>query len=73
MANHLLNVCCYSFSNFEFLQVQLIEQVFLKDGQDTENVLWLREQFWQVQLVTLSDGLNSPSEWYGLNRRGYRK
>ena len=34
MANHLLNVCCSSFSKFEFLQVQLIEQVFIKNGQD---------------------------------------
>ena len=73
MANHLLNVCCSSFSKFEFLQVQLIEQVFIKDGQDIEKVLWLREKFWQAQLFTLSHGLNSPSEWYALNRRGYRK
>ena len=72
MANHLLNVCCSSFSKFEFLQVQRIEQVFIKDGQDIEKVLWLREKFWQAQL-TLSHGLNSPSEWYALNRRGYRK
>ena len=45
MANHLLNVCCSSFGKFEFLQVQLIEQVFIKDGQDIEKVLWLREKF----------------------------
>ena len=73
IANHLLNVCCSSFSKFEFLQVQLIEQVFIKDGQDIEKVLWLREKFWQAQLFTLSHGLNSPSEWYALNRTGYRK
>ena len=73
MANHLLNVCCSSFSKFEFLQVQLIEQVFIKDGQDIEKVLWLREKFWQAQLFTLLHGLNSPGEWYALNRRGYRK
>ena len=63
MANHLFNVCCSSFSKFEFLQFELIEQVFIKDGQDIENVLWLRETFCQAQLFTLSHGLNSPSEW----------
>ena len=55
------------------MQVQLIEQVFVKDGEDIEKVLWLREKFWQARLFTLSHGLNSPSEWYALNRRGYRK
>ena len=73
MANPLLNVCCSSFSKFECLQVQLIEQVFIKNGQDIEKVLWLREKFWQAQLFTLSHGLKSPGEWYALNRKSYRK
>ena len=44
-----------------------------KDGQDIEKVLWSREKLWRAQLFTLSHGLDSPSEWYALNRKGYRK
>ena len=73
MANHLLNVCRFSTSKFEYLQVQLIEKVSVQNNDDIDKVLWQREKYWQGQLLTLSHGLNNPNEWYALNKRGYRK
>ena len=68
MANHLLNVCRSSGSKFEYLQVQLIEKVLVQND-DIEKVLREREKYWQVQLFTLSHGLNNLDEWCALNRR----
>ena len=73
VANRLLNVCLPSASKFQYLQVQLIENVSVQNDDDTDKVLWGREKYWQAQLVTLSHGLNNPNEWYALNKRGYRK
>ena len=73
MANHLLNVCRSSASKFEYLQVQLVEKVSLQNDDEIDKVLWEREKYWQVELFTLSHGLNNSYEWYALNRRGYRK
>ena len=72
MANHLPNVCRSSASKFEYLQVQLIEKVYLQYDGDIDKVLWERGKYWQVQLFMLSHGLNNPNEWYALNR-SYRK
>ena len=57
----------------EYLPVQLTEQVFARKGEDIDKILWEREKYWQAQLFTLTHGLNSISEWYAINRRGYRK
>ena len=73
VANHLLNVCCTSTSKFEYLQVQLIKSVSVQNHYDIDKVLRERQNYWQAQLFTLSQGLNNPNEWYALNRRGYRK
>ena len=73
MTYHLLNVCCFSASKFEYLQVQLIKKVSVQNDDDIDKVLWEIEKYWQVQLFTLSHGLNNLNEWYALNRRGYRK
>ena len=73
VANHLLNVCKSAICKTEYLQVQLIEQVFARKGEDIDKILWEREKYWQAQLFTLTHGLNSISEWYAINRRGYRK
>ena len=70
VANHLLNVCRSSTSNFEYLQVQLIEKVSVQNDDDIDKVLWKREKHRQAQLFTLSQGLNNLNEWYALNRRG---
>ena len=41
VANHLLNVCRSSTSNFEYLQVQLIEKVSVQNDDDID-VTYLR-------------------------------
>ena len=51
--------------------MHLIEHVFVREVEDVDKVLWDREKYWQVQLLT--QGLNNMNEWYALNRRGYRK
>ena len=73
LANHLLKVCRSSASRFEYLQVQLIEKVFMQNDDDLDKVLWERQKYWKAQLFTLSHELNNPNEWYALNRSGYRK
>ena len=74
VANHPLNVCLFSASKFEYLQVQLFEKVSVKNDDGIDKFLWEREKkYWQVQLFTLNRGLINPNERYDLNRRGYRK
>ena len=73
VANHLLNVSCFSASKFEYLQVLLIEKASVQNDDDINKVFWETKKYWQAQLFTLSHGLNNPNKWYALNRRGYRK
>ena len=73
VASHLLNVCKSATCKTKYLQVQLIEHVLVREGEDADKVLWEREKYWQAQLFTLTHGLNNMNEWYALNRRGYRK
>ena len=53
--------------------MQLIEHVFIRKGEDAAKVLWERKKYWQVQLFTLTHGLNDMNEQYAFKRRGYRK
>ena len=71
VANHLLNVSKSAICKTEYLQVQLIEQVFVRKVEVIDKILWEREKYWEAQLFTLTHGLNSISEWYAINRRGY--
>ena len=73
VANQLLNVCKSAIWKTEYLQVQLIEQVFARKGENIDKILCEREKYWQAQLFTLTHGLNSINEWYAINRREYRK
>ena len=73
VANHLLNVCHSEGNKFEYLQVQLIEQVSVNNSKNIDKMLREREKYWQAQLFRLMHGLNSPNEWYAQNRRGYGK
>ena len=68
VASHLLNACKSVTCKTEYLQVQLIGLVFVRDGEDVDKVLWEREKYWPAQLVTLTHGLNNTNEWYALNR-----
>ena len=72
IASHLLNVCKSAICKTEYLQVQLIEHIFARKGEDIDKILWEREKYWQAQLFTLMHGLNSVTELYAINRRGYR-
>ena len=54
VAKHLLNVCKSAICKTEYLQVQLIEQVFARKGEDIDKILWEREKYWQAQLFTLN-------------------
>ena len=69
LLNHLLNVCRSFTSKFEYLQVQLIENV---PAQSFGGKRKVQAQF-ITQFITLSHRLNNPNGWYALNRRGYRK
>ena len=73
VANHLLNISHSEGNKFEYLQIQLTEQVSVNNSKNIDKMLWEREKYWQAQLFTLTHGLNSPNEWYAQNRRGYRK
>ena len=55
------------------MQVQHTEHVFVREGEDVDEVLWEREKYWQAQLFTLKHELNNMSKWCALNRRGYIK
>ena len=43
VANHLLNVCHSEGNKFEYLQIQLIEQVFVNNSKNIDNMLWESE------------------------------
>ena len=73
MANHLLNICRSSASKFEYLQVQLIEKVFIQNDGNIDKVLWERQKYWQVQLFMLNQGFKNLNEWYAVNRRDFKK
>ena len=73
VATHLLHVCKSATCKTEYLEEQLIEHVFVREGEDADKVFWERKKYWQAQLFTLTHGLNNMNEWYALNRRSYRK
>ena len=45
VANHHLNVCHSGGNRFEYLQVQLIEQVSVNNSKNIDRMLWEREKF----------------------------
>ena len=64
--------CCTSEGKFDNLKIQLIESVNVPDIL-LEQKLWQHQKYWQMQLFALSHEINSPSDWYCLNRNHYRK
>ena len=46
VASHLLSVCKSATCKTEHLQVQLIEHVFVREGEDAEKVLWEKGKYW---------------------------
>lgn len=59
-ARHFNNKCSHTNNPHEFLQVQLIESV--ESDNDLEEKLWEREQYWQRELCTHTDGMNKLKE-----------
>ena len=57
VAKHFLTKCTNG-NKVENIEVQLIEQV-QEGNYDLEGRLWCREKYWQIQLFTLSHGMNS--------------
>ena len=53
-------------NKLENIDVLLIEQV-------QESNYDLEGKYWQVQIFTLSHGMNSTWDWYSTSRKGYRK
>ena len=53
-------------------EADLVEQV--EEGDyDVEGKLWIGEKYWQAKLFTLSHSMNSTSDWYSTNIKGYRR
>ena len=51
------NSKCYHDTNpFQYLKVELIEQVQSSNLDNIEDVLWDREKYWQPQLFTIAKG-----------------
>ena len=62
VASDLLNVCKSATCKTEYLYVQLIEYVFVREGEDADKVLCERKKYWQAQLFTLTHGLYNKNE-----------
>ena len=46
VASHFLNVCKSATCKTEYLQVQLVEHAFVREGEDADKELWQREKYW---------------------------
>ena len=63
MAKHF-NVMCKNDNNiFQFLFVQIIEQV-CSNATNIEEMLWNGEKYWQSQLLTIIHGMSSLTDLY---------
>ena len=71
-AKHFNSKCKNDKNIFQFLSVQVIEQVY-SNATDIEEILWQREKYWQSQLFTTTHGMNSFTDLYCSKRKGYRK
>ena len=72
-ARHLNSKCYHDNNPFQYLKVNLIEQVQSNSLENIEDVLWDRETYWQSQLFTITKGRNSISDLYSSKRKGCRK
>ena len=60
---HLLNVYKSATFQTEYLQVQLIEHIFVKEGEDADKLYGKEKNI-------LTHGLNNMNEWYVLIKPG---
>ena len=59
-ANHLLNVSCSSASNFENLQVQLIEKVTVQNDDKIDKVLWKEKKMLASAIIYIKPHIKYP-------------
>ena len=57
---------------FQFLSVQIIEQVY-SNATDIEEILRHREKYWQSQLFPTTHVTSSLTDIYCFKRKSYRK
>ena len=72
-ARHVNSKCYHDINPFQYLKVQLIEQVHCNDLKNIEDILWDREKYWQSQLFTIAKGMNSILDLYSSKRNCCRK
>ena len=61
-SRHFIEKCLCSTSPFGYVKVQIIEQVYSEDPSNIEKALWYRERYWQSQLFTVTNGMNSIND-----------
>ena len=71
-AKHFNGICKNDNNVFQFLSVQIIEQV-CSNVTNIEEILWHREKYWQSQLFTTTHDMNSLTDLYCSKCKGYRK
>ena len=71
-AKHFNGMCKNDNNIFQFLSVQIIEQV-CSNATNIEEILRHREKYWQSQLFTTSHGMSSLTDLHCSKRKGYRK
>ena len=71
-AKHFNGTCKNDNNIFQFLSVQIIEQV-CSNATNIEEILWHREKYWQSQLFTTAHGIDSLTDLYYSKRKGNRK
>ena len=72
-ARHFNSKCYHDINPFQYLKVQLIEQVHSNDLENIEGILWDREKYWQSPLFTIDKGMNSIVDLHSSKRKGCRK
>ena len=72
-ARHFNRKCYHDTNSFQYVQVQLIEQIDSNSSENIEDVLWDRKKYWQSQLFTITKGMNSILDLYSSKRKGCRK
>ena len=71
VVKHFLSNCA-GINKLENVEIQLIEEVKERNC-DLEGKLWSREKYWQAQLFTLTNRMDSGWDWFSSNRMDYRK
>ena len=72
-ARYFNSKCYHDTKPFQYLKVQLIEQVQSNNLKHIEDVLWDCEKYWKTQLFTISKGMNSILDLYSSKRKDCRK